>query len=110
MQAVLLPAIPAYKPLGKPPAHLSPADRAVWRELMKLTPRGHLQSSDRFFVEAACRLITRIRAGEVKASELNAVMNVLSKIGTQSRRPRQTELSACSSPREIGRGQVMGKA
>jgi phage terminase small subunit len=75
------PAIAAYKPLGKPPAHLSPAESAVWRELMKLTPRGHLQSSDRFFVEVACRLITCMWAGEVKASELNAVMNVLSKLG-----------------------------
>lgn len=76
-----LPQWQLPKPPGKPPAHLAPAESAVWRELMKRTPRGYLQSSDRFFVEAACRLITRIRAGEVKASELNAVMNVLSKLG-----------------------------
>jgi phage terminase small subunit len=69
-----------FKSLGKPPGHLPPTESAVWRELSKAAPAGHLQNSDRFFVELCCRLIVRMRTGCFKPSENNSLANILSKL------------------------------
>ena len=69
-----------FKPLGRPPVHLPPAESAVWREISKVAPAGHLHSSDRFFVELCCRIVVRMRTGCFKPSENNSLANILSKL------------------------------
>jgi phage terminase small subunit len=69
------------RPVGKAPPHLSTGERAVWAELVRAAPPGLLQRSDRLILEVLSRLVVRMRAADPKTSELNALVNVLTKMG-----------------------------
>lgn len=70
-------------PLGDPPKHLSTAAKNAWREIAANAPEGLLTSSDRCLVEIATVLLCRVRNRRtpVKNAELNALTNVLTKLG-----------------------------
>jgi phage terminase small subunit len=68
------------RPLGKPPAHLPPAEQKVWAELAKAAPKGLLQRSDRIFMELVARMVVRARTSG-KTADVNALVSVLSKLG-----------------------------
>jgi len=74
-QSVVIP------PIGQVPGHLSPAEKAAWAEIVKSAPAGLLSRPDRIIVELAAKLISRLRAGDSKASELNLLLNILGRIG-----------------------------
>lgn len=75
-------ALPNFiRPVGKAPPHLPPVERAVWAEIVRGAPDGLLQRSDRLIVEVLSRLVVRMRTSNPKSSELNAVVNVLGKMG-----------------------------
>ena len=48
-------------PLGEPPSHMNAKDKAVWRELVRITPAKVLTNADRIHVEIVSRLITKFR-------------------------------------------------
>jgi hypothetical protein len=68
------------RPIGAPPAHLPTVEKAIWRELVKAAQPGLLQRSDRFYLELCCKMVDRMRSGDVKSSEMNSVANILSKL------------------------------
>jgi hypothetical protein len=61
--------------------HLSPAERLVWAELVRIAHPGLLARSDRLILEIAAKLVIRMRTTDAKTSELNALMKVLAKLG-----------------------------
>ena len=69
------------RPIGLAPAHLPAIEKRIWKELIKAAQPGLLQQSDRFYLELCCRMVGRMRAGDVKSSEMNSVANILSKLG-----------------------------
>jgi len=68
-------------PVGRPPTHLLPAERLVWAELVRVAHPGLLARSDRLALEVATKLVIRMRTTDAKTSEVNALMNVLAKLG-----------------------------
>jgi hypothetical protein len=75
------PVATVQLPIGRPPAHLATTERAVWAELVRVAHPGLLTRSDRLLMEVAAKLIVRMRTLDVKTSELNALMNVLARMG-----------------------------
>jgi hypothetical protein len=75
------PVVTIQLPVGRPPAHIGAAEKAVWAELVRVAHPGLLTRSDRLILEIAAKLIVRMRTSDAKTSELNALMNVLAKIG-----------------------------
>lgn len=70
------------RPVGKAPPHLTPGERAVWAELVRAAPPGLLQRSDRLVLEVLSKLVVRMRtSSDPKSSELNSLVNVLTKMG-----------------------------
>jgi phage terminase small subunit len=69
------------RPVGKAPPHLPAVERAVWAELVRGAPPGLLQRSDRLILEVLSRLVVRMRTSDPKTSELNCLINVLSRMG-----------------------------
>ena len=68
--------------LGRPPKHLTPAERKTWKEIVSIIPPGVLANSDRIAVEVAARLLVRFRSGELsKASEISCLMSLLARFG-----------------------------
>ena len=53
------------KPKGafpsRPPSHLSAAEKATWKEVVRRVPAGVLGDADVFQVESLARLLTRFR-------------------------------------------------
>jgi hypothetical protein len=68
-------------PVGRPPTHLGAAERLVWAELVRVAHPGLLTRSDRLILEIATKLVIRMRTTDPKTSEVNALMNVLAKLG-----------------------------
>jgi phage terminase small subunit len=68
-------------PIGRPPAHLQAAEKAVWAELVRVAHSGLLSRSDRLILEIAAKLIIRMRTSDAKTSEFNALLSVLAKMG-----------------------------
>jgi phage terminase small subunit len=68
-------------PVGRPPTHLEAAEKAVWAELVRVAHPGLLARSDRLILEVATKLVVRMRTTDTKTSEVNALMNVLAKLG-----------------------------
>ena len=68
------------RPIGKAPAHLPANEKIIWKELVKAAQPGLLQQSDRIYLELCCKMVVRMRAGDVKSSEMNSVANILSKL------------------------------
>jgi hypothetical protein len=76
-------------PLGPAPAHLKPAQRAVWDELSAIIPAGVAQASDRWAFELLVCLMSKFRRGAAKASEANQILSQLARFGmTPSDRDR----------------------
>jgi hypothetical protein len=61
--------------------HLEAAEKAVWAELVRVAHPGLLARSDRLILEIATKLVVRLRTTDAKTSEVNALMNVLAKLG-----------------------------
>jgi hypothetical protein len=79
LQSCLVGSIAA--PLGIAPRHLPALERNIWAEVVRIAPPNLLTKSDRIIVEIAVRLIARMRVGDYKTSDLNALSSVLAKIG-----------------------------
>lgn len=72
---------PQIEPLGSVPRHLSTAQKAIWRQVVKLAPSGVLGAPDEFALEIAVRLIERSRREVMKPSELSILLSLLGKLG-----------------------------
>jgi hypothetical protein len=68
-------------PIGTAPRHLLAPERAIWAEIVKIAPSAALTKSDRVFVEIIVRLIAKMRSGDFRTSDLNALVAVLAKAG-----------------------------
>jgi phage terminase small subunit len=77
----LAPQATVQLPVGRAPSHLLATERAIWAEVVKSAPEGLLGRPDRLIVEVACKFIARMRSSDLKVSELNALVNVLAKLG-----------------------------
>jgi phage terminase small subunit len=69
-------------PIGEPPKHLTADEKAVWKEVVKVSPKGILTNADRLLLEVACRLVTQFRVGLLlRASEIATLLNSLGRLG-----------------------------
>lgn len=69
--------------IGSPPKHLTVAQRAIWREIVKIAPPGVLASSDRIALEIAVALTDEYRRdpGKFSAARHRVLVNLLGKLG-----------------------------
>ena len=74
-------AAAAGTPIGRAPSHFNSADRAIWAEITKTAAPGLLQKTDRLAVEALVRLVGKMRGQDAKTSDLNALINLLGRLG-----------------------------
>lgn len=88
--------------LGKPPASLTAAEAACWREAVRNAPGGVLTAADRWLVEIAARLMARLRAegvGGLRGAELSQLTTALGKLGwTPADRSR---VSGAATPPDV---------
>jgi phage terminase small subunit len=69
-------------PVGAPPKHMEAAEKAVWKEIVAVSPKGVLTNADRLLLEVACRLVTQFRSGLLlRASEVSTLLNSLGRLG-----------------------------
>ncbi|MGF7180397.1 hypothetical protein [Tunturiibacter psychrotolerans] len=69
-------------PIGPGPKHLTPIERAIWKEITAVAPPGTLGSSDRIILEIVCKLTCAFRTGLLtRASEIAQLMNGLGRLG-----------------------------
>jgi phage terminase small subunit len=88
-----------FRPIGKAPAHLPATEKAIWAELTKAAPARLLQRSDRLFLEVCCKLVARMRAGDnPKSSEINALTNILGKLGLNPTDRAKLDLETPTQP------------
>ena len=70
------------KPLRRPPAFLSKAERAAYREIVRMTIPGVLGEADSIAVELAARLLVKCRGDEpVMAVEQRLLFSYLGQMG-----------------------------
>ena len=67
-------------PIGRPPSHFNPPQRAVWNEILRFSPPGLLTKHDRISLEVAVGLLIRIRQGDAKTSEVNALTALMARL------------------------------
>jgi phage terminase small subunit len=67
--------------IGPAPKHLSPAQKAIWKELLKQVPDGVLTNADRIIFELACRLTHKMRTEEFTSSNAAQLVSCLSRLG-----------------------------
>lgn len=68
--------------IGNSPAHLTPEQKVIWREIVQTVPAGVLALSDRILVEVAVRAVERLRSGQIhRAAEITTLLRVLGKLG-----------------------------
>ena len=67
--------------LGKAPAYMTAAQKKIWAELEGLVVPGLLTKQDRWVVEMATVLMSKIRSGEAKPQEISTFTSLLSKMG-----------------------------
>ncbi len=67
--------------LGRPPAYLSSAEKAVWTEIASIVPAGLLTSGDRIAVELLARLVSKMRLDWLNGSELGILTGLLARMG-----------------------------
>ena len=74
---------PVPQPLGEPPEHLTEAETACWRELVKAAPDGVMGACDSWELEIACCLVAQYREDRQKmpASRLGLLHSVLGRFG-----------------------------
>lgn len=77
-------------PIGTAPKHLSPEQKAAWKEVIKFAPNGVLSGADRALLEITVHQLVEFRAGRlIRASEIGTLITCLSKLGmTPSDRSR----------------------
>ena len=69
-------------PLGDPPPCFDPLQRDIWFELAAMAPAHVLTGCDRWLVEILCRLMARLRSGEIiKAAEYSLIFAGLGRMG-----------------------------
>jgi len=64
------------KPLGEPPERLTPEVQTVWQEVSAQLLPGVGKESDRTMFEVLCRLIYKMRTGNIKIMELNSMVSL----------------------------------
>ena len=71
------------EPLGDPPAGLSEREYEMWSEVVTVMHKGVVYEVDRFAVELAVRLITkmRYRFNDMTAAEMGRLQGVLGQLG-----------------------------
>lgn len=69
--------------LKSPPAHLSAAQREVWKEIAKAAPKDVITEADRFSLEICCVLLNQFRLDPVEfpAAKLVRLETLLGKFG-----------------------------
>ena len=68
--------------IGRCPAFLTGSQKVAWKELVKNSPPGVLQRSDRIAVEMVARLMVQIREGDGATAATQAVLtSMLQKLG-----------------------------
>jgi hypothetical protein len=71
------------RPLGDPPLHLDPPQRAAWGEIERIAPPGVLCHGDRLIVELAAVLLAQFRAAGAMFPDgrLRRLESVLGQLG-----------------------------
>lgn len=67
--------------LGVPPKHLTTSQKKVWKELAATAPAGVLTSADRWIVETAVILMTKIRSSDFSAADIGHLRSCLASLG-----------------------------
>ena len=81
-------------PLGPPPAHFNAAQKKIWSELESTAPKGVLANSDRWVVETACVLMTRVRSDDFTSADIGHLRSCLASLGmTPADRSRVTAVN-----------------
>ena len=77
------------KPLGVAPKHFTKEQKSVWKELSTIAPEHVLKNTDRWVVELATVLMTKIRTGNFTSAEVGHLRACLAAMGmTPSDRSR----------------------
>jgi phage terminase small subunit len=84
--------------LGRPPKHLADDEKKIWRELARIAPPGVLTNSDRWLVEMAVRLMTRVRKGTARTMEFGQLAQCLARMGLSP--ADRSRVSAVPQPTE----------
>lgn len=71
------------KPVGTAPAHMSPAARDAWAELVKYALTGVLTGADRLVMEVTATLLAQFRADplEMPAAKITQLVGCLARLG-----------------------------
>lgn len=67
--------------LGTPPKHPTTAQKKTWKELAVTAPAGVLTSADRWIVETAVILMTKIRTASFTAADIGHLRSCLASLG-----------------------------
>jgi hypothetical protein len=67
--------------LGDPPAVLTPLQKALWAELAEIIPPGVARNADRWAIEMAVRIMSRVRTGRAKGNEYSTLKSLLASFG-----------------------------
>lgn len=77
------------EPLGGPPKHLTPDQKKLWKEFVRMCPAGVVKYSDRWSVERIVLLMDRQRKDTIKIAEASQLDHLLARFGmTPSDRAR----------------------
>lgn len=68
-------------PLGTPPRHFTPEQKAIWKEVTKQLPPEVLFGSDRLLLEMTVKLTEKLRDGRIKAMEQHLLLSCLQQMG-----------------------------
>jgi phage terminase small subunit len=68
--------------IGAAPKHLTAEEKVVWRDVVKVSPKGVLTAADRLLLEVTCHLVVHFRSGAViRASEVAMLLAALGRLG-----------------------------
>lgn len=68
-------------PLGPAPKHLTPAEKAIWAELVRVIPAGILFACDIFIVELCVMLSVKMRERRLSSTEVAQYRACLASLG-----------------------------
>lgn len=66
--------------LGRPSKWLSPAEKKIWRTLLRSAP-AQIGENDRTLLEIAVVLKAKLEAGNIKSSQITQLIQCLTKLG-----------------------------
>lgn len=95
------------KPLGNPPAHLTPEQKKAWKEIAKQIPPGVAKHADRLSLEMMAVLLCKFRAGTAKASDNAQLINLLARFGMTP--ADRTKVSAGETPKQSKLAKFLSK-